>query len=81
VDTRDLRGADYNPGVKVFGWTLFPSKAGRKPDGPMVNGEGTTSKAAKLVCIPLVLALSGTPAPRSAARISPMCCSTSGSMG
>jgi hypothetical protein len=42
---------DYNPGVKVFGWTLFPNKAGRKPNGPMVNGEGTASKAAKQICI------------------------------
>jgi hypothetical protein len=42
---------DYNPGVKVFGWTLLPNKAGRKPDGPMVNGEGTASKAANQICI------------------------------
>jgi hypothetical protein len=42
---------DYNPGVKVFGWTLFPNKAGMKSDGAEVDGEGTATKAAKQICI------------------------------
>jgi hypothetical protein len=42
---------DYNPGVKAFGWTLFPNKAGMKSDGPEVDGEGTATKAAKQICI------------------------------
>jgi hypothetical protein len=42
---------DYQPGSKVFGWTLFPNKAGMKPDGNFVSGEGTASKAAKQICI------------------------------
>jgi hypothetical protein len=42
---------DYQPGSKVFGWTLFPNKAGMKPEGNFVSGEGTASKAAKQICI------------------------------
>lgn len=42
---------DYQPGSKVFGWTMFNNIAGMKPDGPFVNGEGTASKAAKEICI------------------------------
>jgi hypothetical protein len=42
---------DYQPGSKVFGWTMFPNQAGMKPDGPFLNGEGTVSKAAKQICI------------------------------
>jgi hypothetical protein len=42
---------DYQPGSKVFGWTLFPNKAGMKPDGNFVSGEGTASKSAKQICI------------------------------
>jgi hypothetical protein len=42
---------DYQPGSRVFGWTLFPNKAGMKSDGNLVSGEGTASKAAKQICI------------------------------
>jgi hypothetical protein len=42
---------DYNPGSKIFGWTLFPNKAGMKPDGAFVNGEGSVAKAASQICI------------------------------
>jgi hypothetical protein len=42
---------DYQPGSKVFGWTMFPNKAGMKLEGSLVNGEGTASKAAKQICI------------------------------
>ncbi len=42
---------DYQPGSKAFGWTMFPNKGGMKPDGPLVNGEGTASKAARQICI------------------------------
>ena len=42
---------DYWPGSKVFGWTAFPNKAGMKPDGAFVSGEGDASKAAKQICI------------------------------
>lgn len=41
---------DYRPGEKVFGWTLFPNKAGMKSDGPLVSGDGDTIKAAKQIC-------------------------------
>jgi hypothetical protein len=42
---------DYQPGSKAFGWTLYPNKAGMKPDGAFVNGEGTAPKAARQICI------------------------------
>jgi hypothetical protein len=42
---------DYQPGSKVFGWTMFPNKAGRNRDGAFVNGEGDAAKAAKQICI------------------------------
>jgi hypothetical protein len=41
---------DYNPGLKVHGWTLFPQKAGGAPAGPMVSGEGDTAKIADQIC-------------------------------
>jgi hypothetical protein len=42
---------DYQPGSKVFGWTMFPNKAGMTFDGALVNGEGTASIAARQICI------------------------------
>jgi hypothetical protein len=42
---------NYQPGSKVFGWDLFPYKAGRKSAGRLVTGEGDASKAAKQICI------------------------------
>src|SRR5205814_2900963 len=42
---------DYQPGSKVFGWTMFPNKAGMKSNGAFVSGEGDPSKAAKQICI------------------------------
>jgi hypothetical protein len=42
---------NYQPGSKVFGWAMFKNKAGMTPDGPLLNGEGTASKAAKATCI------------------------------
>jgi hypothetical protein len=42
---------DYQPGGKVFGWAMFKNKAGMRPDGPLLNGEGNAPKAAKAICI------------------------------
>jgi hypothetical protein len=42
---------DYQPGSKVLGWTMSPNKAGTKPDGAFVSGEGDSTKAAKQICI------------------------------
>ena len=42
---------DYQPGSKVFGWTMFSNKAGMRSDRPFVNGEGTAPTAAKQICI------------------------------
>ena len=42
---------DYNPGFEIFGWTLFPNKAGiMNSAGALVNGEGTVAKAAGEIC-------------------------------
>jgi hypothetical protein len=41
---------DYQPGSKVFGWTLFPNEAGMKSSGPFVSGEGNAAKAASQIC-------------------------------
>jgi hypothetical protein len=39
---------DYQPGSKV---SMFKNKAGMRPDGPLLNGEGTASKAVKAIWI------------------------------
>jgi hypothetical protein len=41
---------DYQPGSKVFGWAMYRNKAGMRPDGPLLSGEGNASKAAKAIC-------------------------------
>jgi hypothetical protein len=42
---------DYAPGSKVYGWSLFPEKAGGADNGAMISGEGTTAQIAEQVCI------------------------------
>jgi hypothetical protein len=42
---------DYNPGSKIYGWTLFPNEPGPKAGGPFVGGEGETAKNADQICI------------------------------
>ena len=41
---------DYNPGSKVYGWTLFPNKPGPKVGGPFVGGGGETAENADQIC-------------------------------
>lgn len=42
---------DYNPGSKVYGWTLFPNEPGPKVGGPFIGGGGQTAKNADQICI------------------------------
>jgi hypothetical protein len=44
---------DYTPGLKVYGWTLFPEKVPGRGSrlGAMVQGEGATPQVADQICI------------------------------
>jgi hypothetical protein len=42
---------NYDPGSKVYGWSLFPTDPGPKMAGPCVSGEGDTAKNADQICV------------------------------